>query len=301
MTKPTFATVSLGGCEGCHVALLDAHEGLLDLLGEVDYVYGPYSGLDEFPNSVDVAMVEGAVQTEEDRERVRKVRAAAKVVVAIGSCAVLGGIGGLRNLSSRSEVLEQAYGTDASLKNTDGLPGLIDRCRPVTDFIDVEYSMAGCAPETPGLVACLKTAIAGAEFAPPRRNLCDECPRVKDKLLEHTQEFISDNVYALMELETIDPKACFLEQGVMCMGPMTREGCGAKCTTAGVPCRGCYGPSRLDYEQGGKAVDALAAVLPAGALMYLEDLIGTGYRFSMPVSVFPAIYEHGSEGGERNE
>jgi F420-non-reducing hydrogenase small subunit len=124
---------------------------------------------------------------------------------------------------------------------------------------------------------------------------------VKEKLLEHTQEFISDNVYALMELETIDPKMCFLEQGVMCMGPMTREGCGAKCTTAGVPCRGCYGPSRLDYEQGSKAVDALAAVLPAGALMYLEDLIGTGYRFSMPVSVFPSIYEHDKEGGERND
>ena len=139
-------------------------------------------------------------------------------------------------------------------------------------------------------------AVAGEPYDPPRRNLCDECPRVKDKLLHHSQEFISDNVYALMELDDIDPEACFLEQGVVCMGPMTREGCGAKCTSASVPCRGCMGPSRLEYEQGGKAVDALAAVLPAGALMYMEDLIGTSYRFSLPVSVFPGLVD--SEGGE---
>jgi len=300
VSKPTFATVSLGGCEGCHVALLDAHEGLLDLLGQVDYVYGPYSGLDSLPAQVDVVMVEGAVQTEHDRETLLKLRKAAKTVVAIGSCAVLGGIGGLRNLSPRSAVLEHAFGDEVDAKAGQDLPELIDRCRPVTDFIDVEYSHPGCAPETAGLVACLSAAIRGAEFEMPRRNLCDQCPRVKRKLLEHTQEFISDNVYALMELDDADETTCFLELGVLCMGPMTREGCGAKCTTAGVPCRGCYGPSRLEYEQGGKAVDALAAVLPAGALMYLEDLIGTGYRFSMPVSVFPASYQHDSEGGERD-
>lgn len=289
MTKPTLATVSLGGCEGCHVALLDAHEGLLDLLDQVDLIYSPFSGPAEIPAHADIVMVEGAVTTDEDLRRLKAARAAADTLVAIGSCAVLGGIGGLRNLSRLADVKATAFG-DA--EKSDSLPQLLPRVHPVTDFVDVDISVSGCAPETPLVVGALVAAVTGEPYELPRRNLCDECHREKKAMLTHSADFVSDSVYALMELENIDPDTCLLEQGVMCMGPMTREGCGAKCTAANVPCRGCSGPSRLDFEQGGKAVDALAAVLPAGALMYLEDLIGTGYRFSLPVSVFPAIYDH---------
>jgi F420-non-reducing hydrogenase small subunit len=289
VSKPTLATVSLGGCEGCHVALLDAHEGLLDLLGMVDLVHSPFSGSEEIPDHVDVVMVEGAITSDEDLRRLRAARAAGTTLVAVGSCAVLGGIGGLRNLSLLSEVTATAWG-DAEKSAL--LPKLQKNVHPVTDFVDADIVLSGCAPETEHIVAALVAAVSGQPFEMPRRNLCDECHRVKDTMLHHSQDFVSDSVYALMELETIDPDKCFLEQGLMCMGPMTREGCGAKCTGVNVPCRGCAGPSRLDYEQGGKTVDALAAVLPAGALMYLEDLIGTGYRFSLPVSVFPAIYDH---------
>jgi F420-non-reducing hydrogenase small subunit len=115
-------------------------------------------------------------------------------------------------------------------------------------------------------------------------------------MLVHGREFVSDAVYSVMELDEIDPDLCFLEQGVICMGAMTREGCDARCVKANSPCRGCMGPSRLDFEQGAKMVDTLAAVLPAGAISFLDDLIGTGYRFTMPVSIFPTIYDH-KEGG----
>lgn len=289
MTKPTLATIALGGCEGCHVSLLDAHEGLLDLLGVVDLVHSPFTGGNDLPEHVDVIMVEGAVQNDEDEHRLRQARAAADTLVAVGSCAVLGGIGGLRNLSNLNDVLSQAFGDEAVKKI--GLPRLADTVRPVSDFVEVDLSVPGCAPETGQIVAALTAAATGAEYTTPRRNLCEECLRTKDALLHHSHDFVSDNVYALMELDEIDPAKCFLEQGVVCMGPMTREGCGAKCTGASVPCRGCAGPSRLEFEQGGKAVDTLAAILPAGALMFLEDLIGTGYRYSMPVSVFPSIVD----------
>jgi F420-non-reducing hydrogenase small subunit len=288
MSKPTLATVALGGCEGCHVSLLDAHEGFVDLLGVVDLVCSPYTGPDDLPAHVDVVMVEGAVTTDEDLERLKEARAAAGTLVAVGSCAVLGGIGGLRNLSPLAEVEAAAFG--ASVKS-DALPKLTATVRPVTDFVDVDMSLPGCAPSTARIVDAITAAVNGEAFELPRRNLCDECHRVKSKMLHHSSEFVADSVYALMELDEIDETACLLEQGVMCMGPMTREGCGAECTRANVPCRGCAGPSRLEFEQGGKAVDALAAVLPAGALMYLEDLIGTGYRFSLPVSVFPAAIQ----------
>jgi len=287
VSKPTLVTVSLGGCEGCHVSLLDAHEGLLDLLGKVELLASPFSGPAEMPAHADVVMVEGAVTTDEDLERLEAARAAAGTLVAIGSCAVLGGIGGLRNLTRLPEVTGRAFGP---AEKSDLLPQLLPQVHPVTDFVDVDITVPGCAPETPLIVAALSAAVAGEPYEQPRRNLCDECHREKKAMLTHSAEFVSDNVYALMELEAIDAETCLLEQGVMCMGPMTREGCGAKCTAANVPCRGCSGPSRLDFEQGGKTVDALAAVLPAGALMFLEDLVGTGYRYSLPVSVFPAIH-----------
>ncbi len=292
MTKPTLATVALGGCEGCHVSLLDSHEGLLGLLEVADLVYSPFSGGDQIPDRVDVVMIEGAITTEEDRERLLKARAAATTLVAVGSCAVLGGIGGLRNLSRLSDVTATAFGDTTK---SDLLPALEPRVRAISDLVEVDIAVPGCAPKTEQIVGALVAALNGQPYELPRRNMCDECHREKKALLEHSSEFVSDNVYALMELDEIDPVACFLEQGILCMGPMTREGCGARCTAANVPCRGCTGPSRSDFEQGGKAVDALAAVLPAGALMYMEDLIGTGYRYSTPVSVFPAIYDHEEE------
>lgn len=291
MTKPTLATVALGGCEGCHVSLLDAHEGLLGLLDVVDLVHSPFSGGHELPARVDVIMVEGAVTNDSDRRRLMAARAAAQTLVAVGSCAVLGGIGGLRNLYPLAEVAEAAFG-DAAADKSDLLPKLESRVHAVTDFVSVDMEVPGCSPRTELIVGALTAAATGQAWEMPRRNLCDECHREKKTMLHHSQQFVSDSVYALMELDEIEPNACFLEQGVLCMGAMTREGCGARCTAANVPCRGCSGPSRLEFEQGGKAVDALAAVLPAGALMFMEDLIGTGYRFSMPVSVFPAIYDH---------
>lgn len=291
MTKPTLATVALGGCEGCHVSLLDAHEGLLALLEVADLVHSPFSGGDEIPPKVDVVMVEGAITNEYDLRRLNAARASAGTLVAVGSCAVLGGIGGLRNLHRLAEVTEAAFG-DAASDKSDLLPKLEARVHPVTDFVEVDISVPGCSPKTETIVSALTAAISGEPWEMPRRNLCDECHREKRELLSHSKEFVSDNVFALMELEHIDPDVCFLEQGLLCMGAMTREGCGARCTAANVPCRGCSGPSRREFEQGGKAVDALAAVLPAGALMFMEDLIGTGYRFSMPISVFPAVYDH---------
>lgn len=291
MSKPRVAHVVLGGCEGCYVSLLDAGEELLSFLGTVDLVASPVLAEDNL-TECDIVLVEGAVTTERDVEKLKAARAAAKTLVAVGSCAVLGGVGGLRNLHTREEVLADGFGEQP---RGAGLPRLTRRVQPLSDIVPVDVEIAGCAPETDTLMAALSALADGGEWNPPRRNMCDECEREKRALLEHSSEFLTDAVWGLMELDEIDPDLCFLEQGVICMGPMTREGCGARCTHAGVPCRGCQGPSRRDFEQGGKAIDALAAILPAGAIMVLDDLVGTGYRFSLPVSVFPGVYDHGGD------
>lgn len=291
--KPTLATVVLGGCTGCHLSLLDAHEKLIDLLGDVELVHSPLIDAEEIP-PCDVALVEGAVATEHDQEVVRDVRAKARTLVAVGACATQGGIGGLRNLLLTAEVLRTAYGEEPPPEP----PALLDRVWRVSDIVEVDIEVPGCAPLTDTLIAALGAAVAGEPWTAPGRNLCVECGRKHETMLEHSRGYVADSVYGLMELEEIDPERCLLEQGVICMGPMTRQGCEARCPNVNVPCRGCMGASRPEFEQGAKMVDALAAVLPAGALMFLDDLIGTGYRFSLAASVLPAAYRHGGEGDE---
>lgn len=294
MSKPTLATVALSGCFGCHTALLDAHEGLVDLLGVADLVHSPFTSGDDLPEA-DIILVEGAVATFHDEELARAAREKAGVLVAMGSCASYGGIGALRNLYPRRAVVSAVYGEGSELGRGAGdgsVPELAPQVRPLHDVVTVDAYVPGCAPVTADLVGAITAVLAGEPIPAPHRNLCIECGRTHVKMLEHSKEFVSDAVYSIMELERIDPDTCFIEQGVVCMGPMTREGCDARCVKANTPCRGCMGPSRLEFEQGGKMVDTLAAVLPAGAIMFLDDLIGTGYRFTMPVSTFPTIYDH---------
>lgn len=294
MSKPTIATVALSGCFGCHTALLDAHEGLVELLGVADLVHSPFTVGDEIPEA-DIILVEGAVATEHDAEVARVARSRARVLVAMGTCASYGGIGALRNLHRRREVVAAAYGDGSGMGRTAGdgsIPELAPSVRPLSYVVDVDAYVPGCAPVTEDLVGAIQALLAGEPIPAPHRNLCVECGRRHSKMLAHGRDFVSDAVYSVMELPEIDPDLCFLEQGVICMGAMTREGCKARCVKANSPCRGCMGPSRLDYEQGAKMVDTLAAILPAGAISFLDDLIGTGYRFTMPVSTFPTIYDH---------
>ena len=202
MSKPKLGHVVLGGCEGCYVSLLDAHEQLVELAGAVDIVASPLVEKDDL-RDCDVLLVEGAVTTEHDIEVLKEARAASKLLVAVGSCAALGGIGGLRNLYTKEEILEANFGDPKG--PGENLPELTDRVRPISDIVDVDISVPGCAPKTATLMEAVTAALNGEEWEMPRRNMCDECSREKKILLEHSGEFVSDSVYALMELDEIDP------------------------------------------------------------------------------------------------
>ncbi len=98
------------------------------------------------------------------------------------------------------------------------------------------------------------------------------------EMLNPQRRFIADEINPIMELEKIDPDLCFLEQGVLCLGLATREGCGARCLKDNVPCQGCMGPPPRVRETGAKWIDALGSLLPGGTLRFRHDLIGYGYR-----------------------
>lgn len=287
--KLTLATAWLSGCSGCHVSILDNDFGLLDVLERFEIVYSPLVDFKEVPERVDVAVIEGAVSNLHDIELCASLRAAATTVVALGTCATYGGITGLRNLYEPDALREACYADEGNGRPGENgageVPVLQERVRPVGRVIEVDHVVPGCPPLPGTIASTLMSLAAGESVEYPRHNLCHECARLKEKMLEAQREFITDNVYAPFELERIDDQMCFLEQGVICMGPVTREGCGTQCIDANMPCRGCWGPAVETLEQGAKMIDALAPVLPAGAMMYLDDLVGTGYRYSMASSV----------------
>jgi F420-non-reducing hydrogenase small subunit len=292
-SRTTVATAWLQGCSGCHISFLDLNEALLDVLARVDIRYSPIVDIKEIPE-VDVALVEGAVGNEENEHVLRELRAKAKLLVAFGTCACYGGVTSLRNLTPLGEVLDRAYVStestvDGQVPRGADIPAIQPWVRAVRQVVEVDATIPGCPP-LPSIILKTVLALLDGKPVPQRtRNLCAECDRHKERMLVASRDFIADSVYSPHELETIDPKLCFLEQGVLCMGPATCEGCEARCMKGNMPCRGCMGPPPGSLEQGAKAINALSAILPAGALMFRDDVVGVGYRYSMPISVIPHI------------
>lgn len=293
MAKKTLATVWLQGCSGCHIAFLDLDFDLLEVLNHYELIYSPIMDVKEFPD-VDVVIVEGAVANAKNAEILKEVRQKAKTLIAFGTCACLGGLPGLRNLNNAKDVLKRSYIESES--TVDGeipaeAPTLMPQVKPLSDYVKVDYQIPGCPPIPETIKQVLLDLALGNELVLPQRSLCHECSRKQTSMLIPKREFLSDSVVAVVELENIDPDMCFLEQGVLCIGPATREGCRARCLKGNMPCRGCMGPTPDAQEQGAKIINALSSVLPAGGLMFMEDMVGTGYRYSLPVSLLPTVIE----------
>jgi len=293
VVKKRVATSWLQCCSGCHISFLDMHQYLIDVFDNISLVSSPIMDVKQIPE-VDIAIIEGAVGNKHNLEMLLEYRKKSKILVALGTCACFGGISGLRNLYTKEEVLKKSYST----QNFKDVPELLDSVLPLEQVVSVDYCIPGCPPLPSTIKSSLEALLREEDFILPERNLCAECNREHKEMLVPQREFIADSVVSYMELENIDPHKCFLEQGVLCMGPVTREGCHARCLKGNIPCRGCMGPTPGALEQGAKIVNALASVLPAGGLMFMEDVVGTGYRYSLPVSIIPKA---ACKGGKKDE
>jgi F420-non-reducing hydrogenase small subunit len=223
--------VSLTCCAGCVSSLLNAGDALVEILtGDFDIVYSPtFIDLKEIPN-VDLAIVEGGVRTKDDETLIREVRAKCRILVGLGLCATHGGITSLGNMLSLKNLLEKEY----SLIDTTKLPELEDLMYPICNFVDVDYYIPGCPPMPFLIVHTLKSIVSGKQPERHQSVVCTECHRkiVAAKL---------DRLYGIYE-KPADPVLCMVSQGFVCLGSLTREGCGAPCPRAGFTCFGCRGP-----------------------------------------------------------
>lgn len=164
MTRTRIATVWLDGCSGCHMSFLDIDQRLLDLADQIELVYSPLVDRKDFPDEVDVTLVEGAVSSEEDLEKIRHIRAHTRILVSLGDCAVTGNVPSLRNTVGAEPVLQRAY-LDPTLTNpgvpTQVIPRLLPVVRPVHSVVPVDVYVPGCPPHREAIFWTLSELLAG--------------------------------------------------------------------------------------------------------------------------------------------
>jgi NAD-reducing hydrogenase small subunit len=177
MTSPSpklrFATVWLAGCSGCHMSFLDLDEWLFELAAHVDVVFSPVaSDVKEFPEQVDVCLVEGAVANVDNLELALKLRERSRMVISFGDCAVTANVPGLRNLwaqvdgGSRQSVLDRGYlelaDTGAQHPHAPGIvPELLERVLPLHEVIPVDLYLPGCPPSADRIRAAIEPLLRG--------------------------------------------------------------------------------------------------------------------------------------------
>ncbi len=226
-----FAVLQLSGCAGCEVSLLNAGEWI----EEHQLLYMPLVISAYHVPEVDTLLVSGGVRTEEDLYNLRQAARRAERVVAVGTCAISGGVASLGN---RDEVRELFLAEEERRH----VPRLLPRCRPIDSAVDVDLYLPGCPPTPELFMAVLSD---DSEFE-PARNVCRECGRKKlrDMRPEHLTGFQRGEVL---------PEICLINQGYLCVGSSVRGGCRALCTRPGHQCVGCRGPSDAFIEEGAEA------------------------------------------------
>jgi F420-non-reducing hydrogenase small subunit len=312
--KPKVAFYWCASCGGCEETVVDLNEDVLKVVDAVDIVLWPVA-LDFKRKHIEamadgeiaVSFINGAVRLSEQQEWVELLRRKSNLVVAFGSCAHLGGIPGLGNVTNREQIFERKYTAVPTADGASGvfprtavsvdgyvleLPSFFDTVRTLDQAIGVDYYLPGCPPPSnlvwDAVIAILEGKLPdkGAVLA-PNKALCDTCSRNESKPDEFT---IGE--FKRVATSTPDSEECFLTQGYICLGPATRSGCGERCINGNMPCRGCFGPPDGVVDQGAKILSAIASIVEYTeqqeidqAIGSIADPLGTFYRFSLPSSL----------------
>ena len=315
MVKPKVAICWLGSCGGCDEAVVDINEVLLRLADAVDIILWPvamdfkYDSVRKMKNGeIALSVVNGHVRNSEQEEIAKLLREKSQLILAFGACACFGGTPGLANLSTKEDIFNWVYRDAPTVVNPNGnypqaasrvngkeltLPEFYDHVHALNDIIDVDYYLPGCPPP-PYSVMYAASAVLENKLPPkgstlaPNRALCDSCRRNKSK----PDRISIKEIKRIHEVEA-DPDVCFLAQGIICLGPATRDGCGEACMNINIPCRACFGPVEGVEDSGAKFIPALASILDAESdedvtriVNQFVDPVGYLYRFSLPVAIF---------------
>jgi F420-non-reducing hydrogenase small subunit len=312
--KPKLALYWASSCGGCEIAVLDLEHKILDVDANFEIVFWPVAVDFKIKDveamedgSITLCLFNGAVRTDENAALAKLLRRKSKLMVAFGSCASEGCIPALSNATSKAATFDWIYHRSPSTDDAPAekvprtstrvngyeleLPEFWETVRALDQVVDVDYYVPGCPPQAHQIWAVIEAVLGilkNGDPLPPKgtvlgaghKTCCDECERTREE--KKIKKFVRPH-------EIIpDPERCLLDQGILCMGPATRDGCGGKCVSVGMPCRGCYGPPANVRDQGAKMISALASVIDSEDPDEIErildtvvDPIGTFYRFSL--------------------
>ncbi len=278
-------------CGGCEVAILDLGEKLLDLLPSLDFVHMPvlmdhkYYGQTgekdelEIPEA-DVGMISGGIRNDKEKHVAEEMRKQCKTLIALGSCACFGGIPALANMYPLDDLYEKIFRdcktTESSDNPVEDLPPLTDRVYALDEVIDIDLYLPGCPLNPAIILEALTCLLEGKPFELPERSVCDDCPtKREEKSNVGLKRPLQDAEFTPGEYDTM---RCFNEQGILCLGPVTKSGCGKqlngngqivpRCVKGYMPCRGCFGPIR---EGAKPLVDMMTALSSIGLDARLID------------------------------
>lgn len=301
-------------CGGCEEAVVDLAEDILKVVEAVEFVLWPVAmdfkikdveALED--GAIAVSFINGGIRTSEQEHIARLLRKKSGLVVAFGACAHLGGVPGLANFADRDRIFEYVYQKSPSLDNPgrvlpqektnvrEGeltLPRFYNTVFTVDQVIDVDYYLPGCAPPPDLIMNAVEAILTGnlpekGTVLAPDKSLCDTCKRKPTK----PEKAVIKEIKRVHQV-LIDPERCFLDQGIICLGPATRDGCGERCINANMPCRGCFGSTSRVEDQGAKFLSALASIIDANdedeikkIMDSIVDPAGVFYFYSLPASM----------------
>ncbi|MBK5109076.1 MAG: hypothetical protein JJE12_13140 [Anaerolineales bacterium] len=213
LEKPKVGVFGFTGCEGCQLQIANKEETLLDLLGAIEVMNFRLISSDKL-DGYDIAFVEGSITTNDEVARLKKIRSQAKILVAMGACACLGGVNKLRERFAVADAVKEVYGSH---------PVETGPVRKISDVVSVEIELPGCPISKPEFEWLVRQLILGLEPQFPQYSVCVDCK----------QRF----------------NTCVFDMGLLCLGPVTRAGCNAICPRNMQSCWGCRGPAdEANYE-----------------------------------------------------
>jgi F420-non-reducing hydrogenase small subunit len=275
----TTAMEWLGSCSGCEIAILNIGEDLIPIITEaLEIVHSPvlmdhkYFGQCgegvtlTIPEAV-VGIVTGGVSNHEHLEVLEEMRKKCKVLVALGSCATHGGIPALMNGQDQADSWQGIFNTPSTDPGAEiptvEVPAPLDRVYACDEKVKIDLQLPGCPPNPKLIAEVIISLLEGRPPVLPGKSVCDTCPTKREGkgAVNMVKRFLEN-----AEFEPgapLDEMRCLLEQGYMCMGPVTAAGCAKRgapsCISARVPCRGCFGPVRKDGNQLLDMMNALAS------------------------------------------
>ena len=211
MSKPKLAVFKFASCDGCQLSILDLEDELLAITSAIEIANFLQASRAVIPGPYDVTLVEGSITTEDDRQRIKEVRAQSKFLITIGACASSGGIQALKNFQNVSSFISAVYASPEYIST-------LKDSKSISDHVPVDFELRGCPINKYQLVEVISSLLNGKKPATPSHSVCLDCKRAG-----HVCVMISE--------------------GRACLGPVTHAGCSALCPGYNRGCFGCYGPA----------------------------------------------------------